>query len=370
MRTDRATDDARYMRRALALARRGRGAVEPNPMVGCVIVKRGRIIGEGYHRRFGGPHAEVEALRRCRESPRGAAVYVTLEPCCYYGKTPPCTQALAEAGVERVVAAVRDPNPRVAGGGVRALRAAGIEVRLGLLADEARALNAPFFKLVERRRPWVILKWAQSLDGRIATRTGDSKWISDDICRRHAHRVRARVDAIIVGRRTAQIDDPMLTARGCPRRRVATRIVVDTGLRLPASTRLVRTAAAVPTWVFCGREAPSRRAARLEAAGCRVLRVRTSRGRVSLPALLDRLGRAQMTQVLVEGGGTLLGSLLDQRLADEVHVYVAPLLVGGAAAVPALGAAGARTIRGAVDLAGRLTLRRLGSGWLGEARLP
>ena len=361
--------DVRYMRRALALAARGRGAVEPNPMVGCVIVKHGRVIGEGYHRRFGGPHAEVEALARCGVSARGATVYVTLEPCCYHGKTPPCTRALIEAGVARVVAGVADPNPRVAGGGLRALRSAGIEARVGVLADEAVALNAPFFKLVRCGRPWVILKWAQSLDGRIATRTGDSKWITDETCRRHAHRERARVDAIVVGRRTVEIDDPLLTARGCRLRRVAARVVVDTSLRVPLAARLVRTASEVPTWVFCGRDASRARARRLEAAGCRVVRVRTSGGRVSLPAMLDRLGQAQMTNVLVEGGAVLLGALFDRRLADEVHVYIAPRLIGGAQAPAAPGGRGARSVREGVDLSGRLKLRRLGDGWLGQARL-
>ena len=357
------------MKRALRLAARGRGAVEPNPMVGCVIVKRGRIIGEGFHGRFGGPHAEIEALRRCSTSPRGATVYVTLEPCCYTGKTPPCTDALIEARVGRVVAAMRDPNPRVSGRGLRKLSAAGIAAECGLLGDEARALNAPFTKLVSRRRPWVILKWAQSLDGRIATRTGDSKWISDERCRAHSHRVRGLVDAIIVGRGTVETDDPMLTARVGRPRRTATRIVLDSQLRTPASANVVRTASDYPTWIVCSDTAPRSRARAFEAAGCRVIRVPGDASGVSLEGLLDTLGRHEMTNVLVEGGARVLGAFADAHLADEFHVYIASLLIGGAEATPALGGAGAATVGEALKLPADTKLRRLGDGWLAQARV-
>src|SRR5262245_29686131 len=200
--------DTLFMRRALRLALRGQGGVEPNPLVGCVLVRAGRIIGEGWHAKFGGPHAEVRALKSCQSSPRGATAYVTLEPCCHHGKTPPCTDALLAAGVTRVVAAVRDPNPAVHGRGAETLRKAGIRVEFGLLAAEGADLIAPFAKLVKTSRPWVILKWAQSLDGVIATRTGDSKWISDEACRAHAHRTRGRVDGILVGVNTLLRDDP------------------------------------------------------------------------------------------------------------------------------------------------------------------
>ncbi|MEW6199620.1 MAG: bifunctional diaminohydroxyphosphoribosylaminopyrimidine deaminase/5-amino-6-(5-phosphoribosylamino)uracil reductase RibD [Planctomycetota bacterium] len=362
-------DDERHLRRALRRAERGRGRVEPNPVVGCVIVKRGRVIGEGFHRRYGGPHAEIEALRHCRESPRGATVYVTLEPCCHQGQTPPCTDALIAAGVGRVVAPLRDPNPLVGGGGFAVLRRAGVRVDVGPLAAEAAELNAPFFKLVRQRRPWVILKWAQSLDGKIATRTGDSKWISDAACRAHAHRVRGRMDAIVVGVGTVLTDDPLLTCRVGRPRRVATRIILDTRLRTPLRAQLVRTARRVPTWVFCGPEAPRRRVHALERAGCVVRPVRRTRRGVSLAAVLNEVGAARMTNVLVEGGATLLGRFFDEALADECHIYVAPRLIGGADAPGPLGGRGVERVADAVALPPASRLRHLGDGYFLDARL-
>ena len=362
-------DEATIMQRALQLAARGRGRVEPNPMVGCVIVKRGQVIGEGCHRRFGGPHAEVDALKRCRTSPRGATAFVTLEPCCHFGKTPPCAEALIQAGISRAVVALRDPNSGVSGRGVDRLRTAGIRVDIWLLRDQAAELNAPFVKLVREKRPWVIAKWAQSLDGRIATRRGDSKWISDERCRAHAHRVRGRMDAIIVGRGTVMADDPQLTARLRCVPRVATRIVLDTDLRLPATTKLVRTARRTPTWVVCARRAPDRRVRVLETAGCVVHRVARAGNQLSLPAILDYLGSHGMTNVLVEGGGHLLGHFVEQRLVDEVHVYVAPLLIGGSQAISAIEGRGPATIRQALRLPETTIMKRLGSGWFAAAKL-
>src|SRR5688500_6693810 len=208
------TADERGMRQALALATRGRGAVEPNPMVGAVVLSAdGRLVGEGYHERFGGPHAEVIALATAGEGSRGGTLYVTLEPCCHHGKTPPCTDAVLRSGVRRVVAAMADPFPKVAGGGLRVLRDAGLEVHVGPCGAEAGRLNAPYLKLVRTGRPWVHLKWAMTLDGRIATRTGDSKWISSEASRAKVHDLRGRVDAVVVGRGTVIADDPLLTAR-------------------------------------------------------------------------------------------------------------------------------------------------------------
>lgn len=392
------------MRRALDLAAHGLGRVEPNPMVGCVLVRNRRVIGEGFHQRFGGPHAEVEALRACRGSPRGATAYVTLEPCCYHGKTPPCTDTLLAAGVGRVYAAMRDPNPRVSGAGIDQLRKAGVAVEVGLCAGPAAMLNAPFIKLMQQRRPWVILKWAQSLDGRIATRTGDSKWISDDAMRAHAHALRARVDAIIVGVRTALRDDPALTCRLADPLRIATRIVLDPDLRLPATSQLVATAREFPTRVYHAMPAPGA-AARPIASAARKLRAsgvvvrdlprtgsdsratRAARGDarvrrpadpgVSLPHLLDDLGADSMTNVMIEGGGRLLGRFLDERLADEIQIYIAPLLIGGRRAVGALDGAGARTVVEAVRLstshradgAPHATVKPVGSGWVFQGRL-
>ncbi|HUW82954.1 MAG TPA: bifunctional diaminohydroxyphosphoribosylaminopyrimidine deaminase/5-amino-6-(5-phosphoribosylamino)uracil reductase RibD [Phycisphaerae bacterium] len=335
--------DIELMGRAMALARRGLGRVEPNPMVGCVVVRGGRVLGEGYHRKFGGKHAEIEALARCKGSARGATVYVTLEPCCHHGKTPPCSDSLIAAGVRRVVAAMRDPFAAVAGRGFARLRRAGIEVGVGLCGEQARRLNAAYLKLRTEGRPWVILKWAQSLDGKIATRTGDSKWISSQAARREAHRLRGRVDAVIVGSGTARVDDPMLTCRHVRARRMASRIVVTGGLRIDPRSKLVRTAGQVPTIVATTR-ASLRRHARLvdvlREAGCEVLGVGSRRGRVSLAGLLDELGGRQMTNVLVEGGGDLLGVFFDDRLADEVVMFVSPKLIGGAAAPGPLGGVG------------------------------
>ena len=359
--------DILHLLRALRLALRGQGRVEPNPMVGCVIARGAKVIGEGWHARFGGPHAEVRALRSCGRSPRGATAYVTLEPCCIFSKTPPCTDALIAAGVSRVVACLTDPNPRIAGRGAKILRHAGVRVELGALADEGADLIAPFTKLMRRGRPWVILKWAQSLDGVIATRTGDSKWISDAACRAHSHRTRGRVDAIIVGLNTVLRDDPRLTCRASRPRRVATRIVLDTQLRTPIRAKLVRSARATPTMIVCAPDAPRRRAARLSAAGCVVERVTSGRSGIHLPALLDRLGQGGMANVLVEGGGRLLGEFADQGLADEFHIYTAPLLLGGASAIGALNAGGPKRVRDGLTLR-MLESRRMGCGWFYRAR--
>ena len=338
--------DEQHMRRALALALRGQGRVEPNPMVGCVIVRGGRTVGEGSHRRFGGPHAEIHALRQAGSNARRATAYVTLEPCCHQGKTPPCTDALIEAGVQRVVVAMRDPFPKVRGRGCRLLRAAGIDVRSGLLEGEARRLNAPYLKLQETGRPWVILKWAQSLDGKIATRTGDSKWISCSRSRQWAHRIRSRVDAIVVGVGTVLADDPALTCRDAPVRRVATRVVIDPNLRTPTRAKLVRTAGEVPTvMVTDHRVDRRRRAAALERKGVEVLRIKRTRNGLDMQALLRELGRRNMTNVMVEGGGRTLGAFYDARLADEAIVFVAPRLIGGRGAVSPLGGIGPKTMQ-------------------------
>jgi diaminohydroxyphosphoribosylaminopyrimidine deaminase/5-amino-6-(5-phosphoribosylamino)uracil reductase len=384
------SDDDAHMKRALVLATRGEGAVEPNPMVGCVIARGRRVVAEGYHRRFGGPHAEIEALRACDYKARGATVYVTLEPCCHFGKTPPCTEALIEAGVSRVVFALRDPFPKVHGKGMRRLRSAGIRVDAGLRREEAIRLTAPYLKLQHTGRPWVILKWAQTLDGRIATRTGDSKWISSESSRRRVHRIRGRVDGILVGLQTVVRDDPELTCRGVRARRTATRIVLDPHLEIPAKSRLVQTAKSVPVLVVTSREAmQTRRAKSLEWAGVELLGVRTvrslsrppsdrpagsrshtsgsrrytSRSRshtgsvmgsnpeteLNLGAMLDALGQRGMSNLLVEGGAWTLGSFLDEELADEAMVFVSRRLLGGADAVAALGGRGPARIADAIE---------------------
>ena len=324
--------DADLMQRAIALAGRGEGRVEPNPMVGCVIARNGRVLGEGYHRRFGGPHAEIAALRLCRDSPRGATVYVSLEPCCHHGKTPPCTEALIRAGVKRVVVAVRDPHPAVAGGGIKRLRAAGISVRCGVGAEPAAEMLAPYLTRLALGRPYVIAKWAQSLDGALVVGRGQSKWISCDASRRRVHRLRARVDAVLVGSGTVRADNPMLTARDVPIRRQAVRAVLDGRLRFSPRCRLAATANSVPTLVFTG-SSPARtaKAERLRELGVDVIACRTRRGRLILKDCLRELARRDVTNLLVEGGPTLLRSFFHASLVDEAQVFVAPRLIGGQA---------------------------------------
>ncbi|MHB1559479.1 MAG: bifunctional diaminohydroxyphosphoribosylaminopyrimidine deaminase/5-amino-6-(5-phosphoribosylamino)uracil reductase RibD [Isosphaeraceae bacterium] len=320
-------DDARWMSLALAEAAKGRGAVEPNPMVGAVLVHDGGAFALGHHERFGGPHAEVVALRRAGESARGATLYVTLEPCCHHGKTPPCTDAIVAAGVARVVAAVGDPFPAVNGGGLAALAAAGIPAEAGCLADESRELNAPYWKRLATGRPYVIAKWAMTLDGKTAVASGDSRWISSDASRRRVHRLRGCMDAILVGIGTATADDPQLTVRP-PGPRRPLRVVLDAAARLSDDRYLVRTARDAPVLVAVTDRAAAADRDRLRSAGCEVLAY-PGDGSVPVGALLDELGRRGMTNVLVEGGGLVLGSFLDAGEVDAAEVFVAPILEGG-----------------------------------------
>ncbi len=320
--------DIWQMRRALELAAQGQGAVEPNPMVGCVIVQGAEIIGEGWHRSFGGPHAEIEALALAGRRAAGATMFVTLEPCCHRGKTPPCTKALLAAGIRRVVVGQPDPFPAVDGGGIAELRAAGVEVQVGVLQHDAQTLNAPYLKLIRTGRPWMIAKWAMTLDGKTATRAGTSQWISSSQSREIVHRLRGRVDGIMIGRETAQLDNPLLTARP-PGPRVALRIIVDTHASLPSDHKLVRTASQVPVLIAVGPSATKADCQRLRSAGCEVFVCRAARHAARLDQLLEELGRRQLTNILVEGGGRLAGSLLDARQIDEAHVFIAPKLLGG-----------------------------------------
>lgn len=320
------------MRRALELAERGRGHVEPNPLVGAVLARDGAIVGEGWHQKFGEAHAEINALAAAGAAARGATLYVTLEPCCHKGKTPPCTDALIRAGVARVVAAMRDPFPQVAGQGAARLHAAGIAVDMNICETEARRLNAPYLTLLGGR-PYVHAKWAMTLDGKIATRSGDSKWISNEASRKKVHALRGRMDAVVIGIGTALADDPMLTTRP-PGPRTAVRIVLDTQARLTAAGRLVKTAREVPLMIVTGPSAPPAAQRALEDMGAQLLAIpsATESGRPDVSLLLAELGRRRMTNILVEGGSGVLGSFRDAGLIDEVHVFVAPVLAGGAAA--------------------------------------
>jgi diaminohydroxyphosphoribosylaminopyrimidine deaminase/5-amino-6-(5-phosphoribosylamino)uracil reductase len=316
------------MRRALEIARRGEGFVEPNPLVGAVVLAAdGRVIGEGWHERFGGPHAEVVALAAAGPAARGATLVVTLEPCCHHGKTPPCTDAIIAAGVSRVVVAADDPFPRVRGGGIATLAVAGVTVETGLLEREARRLTAPYRKLVVSGMPWVIAKWAETADGRLTPTGEGGRWISSPESRRLVHDLRRRVDAIVVGIGTALADDPLLTARP-PGGRTLCRIVLDGRGRLPLDGALVRTAREAPVLVAVGPAAAPEQTAALEAAGCEVWRAPTTDRAAALAALLRELGTRRLTNVLVEGGPTVLATLFAAGLADEVWRFTA----GGAAA--------------------------------------
>jgi diaminohydroxyphosphoribosylaminopyrimidine deaminase/5-amino-6-(5-phosphoribosylamino)uracil reductase len=331
------------MRAALALARRGLGQVWPNPAVGCVVVADGIPVGRGWTQPGGRPHAETEALRRAGDRARGATAYVSLEPCCHHGRTPPCTEALIAAGVARVVVAMRDPDPRVGGRGLALLAEAGIEVECGLLAETAGGLNAGFVSRIVRGRPTVTLKFATTLDGRIATRTGASRWITGAAARRHAHLHRAEHDAVMVGSGTALADDPALTCRlpGLGHRSPV-RIVVDGALKLPERSVLVRTARATPTWCLTAGGDEARRR-RLAEAGVEVIEVAAGPdGHVDLDEALAALGQRGLTRVLVEGGQGLAGALLKAGLVDGACWYRAASLAGGdgLAALPPLGIEG------------------------------
>ena len=341
------SNDLRWMQRALALAERGCGYVEPNPLVGAVVVRENQLIAEGWHQRFGEPHAEVHALADA-EKVRGATLYVTLEPCCHWGKTPPCTDAILRAGIGRVVVALTDPFPKVAGGGIELLRQAGIEVDIGLGEKEARRQNAPYLKLLQTGRPYVHAKWAMTLDGKIASRTGDSRWISSAASRERVHELRGRMDAILVGIGTALADDPLLTARP-PGPRTPLRIILDRQGRLPGSSQLAQTAREIPTLVVVDASCPPPE--HLRQLGCEILPLPLEHGEPSLTALLDELGKRRLTNLLVEGGTAILGSFHDAKLIDEVHVFIAPRLLGGVGAKTPIGGSGGEMIAAALALA-------------------
>ncbi len=357
------SEDARWMRRALSLAARGRGKTSPNPPVGAVVVKEGRLVGQGWHRAAGLPHAEVEALRQAGEAARGATLYVTLEPCNHFGKTPPCTEVVLAAGVARVVFGQADPNPRVAGGGGERLAAAGLTVARSLAAECAR-FNEAWTKWVRTGLPFVVLKGAVSLDGRIATASGDSKWLSCEASRRLAHRLRAGHDAILIGIGTALADDPRLTCR-LARGRNPLRVVVDSKLRLPPAARLL--ACPGKTLVACAKGAPRKARAALEGAGAEVaLLPPDAAGRVDLPSLLIELGRRGVVSLLIEGGSEVNAAALAAGLVNKLWVFVTPRLLGGREALGLVGGAGAATVAQAFNLRFE-QVRRVGCDLLVEA---
>lgn len=340
------TVDERHMLRAVELAELGRRTASPNPAVGAVVVRDGLVVGEGFHERPGKPHAEVHALEQAGARARGADVYVTLEPCSHHGRTPPCADMLVSRGVGRVVIAMRDPNPRVAGRGIEVLSSAGIQVEEGVLEGLAGRLNEAYVKWITTSMPFVTLKMAMSLDGRSATRTGDSKWVSSEPSRLDVHEERARSDAVMVGLGTVIADDPRLTARGVGASRQPMRVVVDGAAGIPLQRRVTDISEA-PTAVAVASDAPGDRVAELKGRGLRVI-VSGSDGLVDLRGLLEELGSMEVTSVLAEGGPTLAASLVEEGLVDKLVMYVAPMVAGGREAPGPVGGQGVELMRDAV----------------------
>nr|WP_282569227.1 bifunctional diaminohydroxyphosphoribosylaminopyrimidine deaminase/5-amino-6-(5-phosphoribosylamino)uracil reductase RibD [Aliiroseovarius sp. S1339] len=329
----------RYMRLALSLGRRGLGRCAPNPAVGCVIVNGGRIVGRGWTQPGGRPHAEAVALAQAGQAARGATAYVTLEPCAHHGKTPPCAASLIDAGVVRVVVAISDPDPRVDGDGLDMLRSAGVEAEVGLCADEARADLAGFLTRVTQGRPMVTLKLASSFDGRIATASGDSQWITGKRARRHVHAMRATHDAVMIGAGTARADDPALTARGLGVAHQPIRVVLSRHLDLPLDSQLARTARDVPVWICHGRRAAPELVSAWAGIGAEMIEVGEAQGALDPMSVLEALGTCGLTRVYCEGGGSLAASLLLAHVVDELVGYTAGVALG-AEGRPSLAAMG------------------------------
>ena len=355
--------DAEWMRLALELAVLGEGDIHPNPLVGAAVVSDERVVGRGYHRRFGDPHAEAFALDEAGDAARGATLYVTLEPCCHHGKTPPCTDRIIAAGVRRVVVATRDPNPEIGGGGIDCLRAAGIEVVEGTLSDEAEHQNEIFFTFVRRRRPFVQLKLAVSLDGRIATKTGDSQWISSEASRTEVHRLRRKFMSVLVGVQTVLNDDPLLTVRHVIGPNPVP-VVLDRRGRLPPTARLLD---AHPSPIVVTATGDVEQG--LSSRSARLWRLSDGARGIDLPRLLARLAENNIDSVLIEGGGETAAAFLNAGLVDKVSLFIAPILIGGRGAVPAFGGAGAERVADAMRLE-RATTRWFGPDLLYTGYLP
>lgn len=351
--------DAGFMRKALSLAKKGLGRTSPNPAVGAVLTKGGRVIGRGYHRAAGLAHAEVEALQSSTEDPRGATLHVTLEPCCHQGRTPPCVAAVIAAGVKRVVVGTLDPNPRVSGRGVKSLLGAGVDVTTGVLEPECRALNEAYNRHIVTGLPFVTLKLASSLDGRTAAKGGHSRWITGPKARRLVHGMRSASDAVMVGSSTALADDPELTVR-LVRGRDPIRVVVDTRFRTPLTSRLFKGVAedGPRLFVFTTGAADRKKIARASALGADVVRVPKTSAGVDLKAVLAELGRREVASLLAEGGGTLAASLIRAGLVDKVVHFIAPAYIGGDG-LPSMAALGVRDVGKALRLTG-VSCRRAG----------
>ena len=361
-----------FMARALRLARKGLGRTSPNPVVGAVIVKGSKVIGSGWHRRAGEPHAEVLALDEAGRRARGADLYVTLEPCCHHGRTPPCTEAIIEAGVKRVFVAATDPNPKVKGGGIKALRKAGIEVSSGILEEKALALNEVYVKYITTGRPFVTLKLATTLDGRIALGSGKSRWITGEKSRSRVHRMRAASDAVMVGIGTVLADDPELTVRnekkgekgGVVKGRTPLKVIVDSALRMPLSARVFKGAEGGGVLIYTTAAADGRKIKWVRRTGADVVVVPMSKDGVDLRWVMDDLGRKEVTSVLAEGGSRLAAALVRGRIADKAALFLAPSFFGGDATA-SLSSLGLKTIGKSPRLT-RVTTKKVGEDILVE----
>ena len=364
------------MRQALRLAAKAKGRTSPNPMVGAVVVRKGGMVGQGYHRRAGSPHAEVIALKKAGTQARGATLYVTLEPCCHTSKrTPPCVPDICSVGITRVVVAMADPNPQVRGRGIRQLRQAGIVVDVGCLEHEAKVLNQVYRHWITTGRPFVIVKAGMTLDGKIATARGESKWITGEKARQHVHQLRSQVDAILVGRGTVVKDNPELSVRTGLRvqrntqARQPVRVVVDSRLRIPITSKILRWPLEQPTIICTTRLAPKEQIARLRALQVHVLVLPQKKGNVSLSACLSKLGELGMTSVLIEGGSELNAAMFQGGWVNQVQLYVAPRLLGGTDALGVIGGSSPQQLSQAFPVTD-LTIHKLGEDfvWIGQCR--
>jgi diaminohydroxyphosphoribosylaminopyrimidine deaminase/5-amino-6-(5-phosphoribosylamino)uracil reductase len=343
--------DRKWMRRALELAASARGRTSPNPMVGAVIVTDGRVVGEGFHAYAGSDHAEVAALREAGSAAAEGTLYVSLEPCCHHGRTPPCADQIVSAGIRRVVAACEDPNPSVSGRGIALLREAGVTVEVGLLGEEATRLNEAFFKHIRTGVPFVTLKVAASLDGKIATRTGESRWITGESARRRVHQLRNEADAVLVGIGTVLRDDPLLTTRlGIADQRDPIRVLVDNLARLPLRAKAVNRASTAPTILAVSQMAPRSKLEAIEREGVQVIVVENSPRRVSLERLMEALGKRGILSVMIEGGAEINASALREGVVDKVLVFLAPILIGGKSTPTAVGGDGIESLGQALRL--------------------
>lgn len=351
--------DKKYMALALELAERGRGGVSPNPMVGAVVVRRERIVGKGYHTKAGFPHAEIKALRNAGPKAKGATLYINLEPCGHFGRTPPCTEEIIKAGIREVVAAMADPNPLNSGKGFARLRRAGIKVRIGILREEAKKLNETFLKFITRKEPFVMVKVAMSLDGKIATKKGKSKWITGEKARSYLHQLRREVDGVLVGLNTVLKDDPMLTVRGKRRRRSQgrkpVRIVVDSQAKIPLPAKVLK--GQTQTIIATTSSAPKNRIKALGRKGAKVITIPGRSRRVNLAKLMKKLGKKGITSLLIEGGGEIIASAFSSRIVDKVLFFISPKIIGGRDAPTPVEGEGIR------EMAQALPFRSLTTRW-------